>query len=236
MASIFAVCVGLSCVAAGIASAGPKIEFSLGYSYFDAGTRLLTFNDGWITRVDGAYDDALYMACPDVVIPDLTVGGNSTDGWTVSGGTIQIVQWDDPSTVYLSGILGEGDLVLTGDPYNEYIAYTAFQTDIIVTDIFNPIESAILTEIDADRRLDFSLGYVDYVAKKKIVKKTEPLSPISFEDMLGEDSGMYEVYGPEGGTLSSIPAPGALVLCGGGLLFGSVGANLRKWRNRRRGS
>jgi hypothetical protein len=159
----------------------------------------------------------------------MTVSGNPTDGWTLSGGPIQITDWVDPTTVYMDGTLAGGDLV----PVDIHAtAYTAFRTDIVVASVNNTIGSPALDDIDSARKLDLWMPFT------RIGKAKD--APSSFEEMLELDSGVFEGMGKltkksgEAGSMTVIPAPGALVLGSVGVVFGSVGANLASWLRRRR--
>ncbi len=209
----------------------PTVEFhSSSWSLsIDGSYKVLTISDAWIWAVNGDWTDPLYDR-GEVRIPEMTVTGNSIDGWTLSGGTIKIFDWEFPATEYMVGTLGVGDLIPDG---NDLTAYTNLQTDIVVTSVNNSIGSDALDQIDAVGKLDFNLDFVGYAV--------EP-DQLDFETALqkGKKGVVYEYYsakkkkGVGDGSMTVIPAPGALVLSSVGLVFGSAGANLVNWLRRRK--
>lgn len=153
-----------------------------------------------------------------VQLPTMDIAGNSADGWTLSGGTIQI--WNsDYSTLFVSGLLAGGDII----PIGSYAtAYNTFQTDIVVTFVNNTIGSPILDAIDTYRNLDLYLyfdssssSFEEHVLSKAKAKSGENVNPLS-------------------GSITVVPTPGALVLGSIGLVLGSVGANLANRLRRRK--
>jgi hypothetical protein len=206
----------------------PTIEFSSSSwsLYFDGVDKVLTIADAWIWAVNGGGTDPLYDR-GEIIMPGMTVGGNPTDGWTLSGGTIKIIDWEFPATEYMVGTLGIGDLI---PDVNYATAYTSFQTDIVVTDVDNSIGSDALDEIDTFGKLDFYLNLIGYAA--------EPDQP-DFETALKKmkKDTTYKWYAKKKsptGSMTVIPVPGALVLSSIGLVFGSAGANLTRWLVKRK--
>jgi len=194
--------------------------------YVDSVEKELTLGNAWIYAVNGIGAGPLYDR-GEVIYPSMTVAGNSTDGWTLSGGTIKIIDWEFPTTEYMVGTLGIGDLIPDG---NNATAYTSFQTDIAVTDVDNSISSPVLDDIAAVGKLDFHLNLVGI----------GPTGQLDFENALQSEIGEYYWKAKKSkspslnSSMTIIPAPGALVLSSIGLVFISVGANFTSWLRKRK--
>jgi len=138
--------------------AATTIEFSPGtggWSYDGAGT--LSFQQTYpVVKGLGSITDTLVGS--NVHIPDLTVGGIPGGPYTLTPVSATITITDSTNVfTYLTGTLGNGDVIPAG---TTGVGYTVFQADITGITVTNPIGSATLAVIGGMSvpRLDFELS------------------------------------------------------------------------------
>jgi hypothetical protein len=190
--------------------AATTIEFGPGtggWSYNGAGT--LSFQaDYLVTKGLGSTSDALVGAY--VQIPTFTVGGIPSGPYTLTpiGATIKITNSADTVT-YLTGTLGNGDLIPVG---TTGVGYTVFQSDITGITVNNPIGSNALAIIAGMPvpQLDFELSLNG--------------AGTGFQNMLATGGTGQDGFS---GAMTTIPAPGAMLLA-------AMGTALVGWFRQRR--
>ncbi len=192
--------------------AATTIEFSPGtggWSYDGAGT--LSFQQTYpVVKGLSSITDTLVGAY--VHIPDLTVGGIPGGPYTLTPVSATITITDSTNVfTYLTGTLGNGDLIPAG---TTGVGYTVFQADITGITVTNPIGSATLAAIGGMSvpRLDFELSLNG--------------AGIDFKYMLDNDLTGYDGFSGAM-TLVPVPAPGAILLAG-------IGTVLVGWLRRSR--
>jgi len=192
------------------AFATPAIEFSpnagTGGSWQYDGAGTLSFNQ-YITIDSGMGSNADALVGSLVHIPTLTVSGSGSnyDMKPMGSPTIMITN-ADKSSVYLTGTLGEGDLVTIGTIAGGYTAFKTDITDIVITAAGNALGSAALDMMLYTQTfgLDFELS----------LQGGSGTNYQSFAQML---AGGYAGGNGFSGAMS-IPEPATIVLLGLGSL------------------
>ncbi|OHB67106.1 MAG: hypothetical protein A2Y76_15640 [Planctomycetes bacterium RBG_13_60_9] len=196
-----------------LAAPSPTLEFigagsdaGSGWT-FTATSDTLTFGASLVGAAYGASSDTAVTTPAYVHVPDMVVGGGP-GAWTLPGGTI-IIADQTRSTVYLTGTLGPGDLMPQGTGAT---GYTHFLSDITWQTTNNTIGSAVIDDLWANGAADFHL--------------TLSYSPTDFSQILMSPDGSVFNNGLSG-SMSIIPAPGAILLA-------TIGVGLSGWLRRRR--
>jgi len=192
------------------AFATPAIEFSpnagTGGSWQYDGAGTLSFNQ-YITIDSGMGSNADALVGSLVYIPTLTVSGSGStyDMKPIGSPTIMITN-ADKSSVYLTGTLGEGDLVTIGTIAGGYTAFKTDITDLVITAAGDALGSAALDMMLYTQTLglDFELS----------LQGGSGTNYQSFAQML---AGGYAGGNGFSGAMS-IPEPATIVLLGLGSL------------------
>jgi len=198
---------------AGPGLAATTIEFGPGtggWSYNGAGT--LSFQQTYpVVTGLGITTDTLVGS--NVHISNLTIGGIPGAPYTLTpvSATITITDSTDVFT-YLTGTLGNGDLIPAG---TTGVGYTVFQADITGLAVTNTIGSAALAAIAGMSvpELDFELSLNG--------------AGVNFAYMLDNNLAGYDGFSGAMTVVPAVPAPGAILLAG-------MGTVLVGWLRRRR--
>jgi hypothetical protein len=192
------------------AFATPAIEFSpnagTGGSWQYDGAGTLSFNQ-YITIDSGMGSNADALVGSLVYIPTLTVSGSgSTYDMKPMGSSTIMITNTDKSSVYLTGTLGEGDLLTIGTIAGGYTAFQTDITDIVITAAGDALGSAALDMMLYTQTLglDFELS----------LQGGSGTNYQSFAQML---AGGYAGGNGFSGAMS-IPEPATIVLLGLGSL------------------
>jgi hypothetical protein len=196
------------------AFAAPTIKFSEstgGWNYVPIAANSGTFQFYDLIIVDeglGSSSDPIVGMKVD--IPDLTVSFDGTSYWLtpVSPATISII--DGVPVTHFSGTLGIGDLILAVSAAPTYTQIKADITSISITQT-SPVSPTLQAILDAGLPMDMvmTLNY----SGQNITSAVQNGTSLSGGDVSG--------------SMSIIPAPGAILL-------GSIGVAFVGWLRRRR--